>query len=415
VRIPVTWRDHIGKAPNYTIKASWMARVQEVVNYALDQDMYVIINLHHDGGGDPQFGAWIRNAATDYNSVLAEYKAIWLQIAKHFKSYDDHLIFESMNEVGFDSVTPKQKAFDILHNLNQAFVDVVRGTGDNNATRYLYISGYWTDIEETCSTNFKMPTDTVNHLLLSVHYYTPWQFCTTNQRPGSTYYTWGNDSDIKLMEEKINNLKTTYVDKGIPVIIGEYGVGHNDKASMNLFCKTLVKLSAQAGIPACLWDNGGMINRKTFHWKFDGMLEAIQSGYVEGKSAYLGTAVPTFAPVAYPTVTPEATVTPTPDPTKTPAKITVKKPEVISVKNKTGKQIVVQIKKPSTSVSGYQIRIAKKSSMKDAKVYTKQGTTLTIKVSQKGVYYLQVRAEKKNNNKNYYSSWTVKKKVTVIQ
>lgn len=106
VRIPVTWRDHIDAEGNVT--AAWMDRVQEVVDYAYDLGMYVIINVHHDGGGDPQFGAWICNAATDYDGTLARYKRLWTQIAERFQDYDEKLIFESMNEVGFDSLSTKK-------------------------------------------------------------------------------------------------------------------------------------------------------------------------------------------------------------------------------------------------------------------------------------------------------------------
>ena len=125
VRIPVTWRDHIDAEGN--ISEEWLDRVQEVVDYAYDLEMYVIINVHHDGGGDPQFGAWICNAADDYDAVLARYKNLWSQIAERFKDYDEHLIFESMNEVGFDSLS-SQKAYDTLNSLNQEFVDLIRSS-----------------------------------------------------------------------------------------------------------------------------------------------------------------------------------------------------------------------------------------------------------------------------------------------
>lgn len=270
VRIPVTWRDHMGEAPDYTIDKAWMDRVQEVVDYAYGLGMYVIINVHHDGGGDPDFGAWIRNASYDKENVLKRYQAVWKQIATRFQNYSDHLIFESMNEVGFDDLE-KEDAFSLLNEINQTFVNLVRGTGGNNAKRHLLIAGYWTDIAETCRSYFKMPQDSANRCILSLHYYTPWQFCTTNMQ-----HTWGTEEDIQEMEGKIALLKDNFTDKGIPVIIGEFGTGlDNDTASRILFCSEFVRRCKELGIPAFFWDNGGEFNRRTLKWRTAGLLEAM--------------------------------------------------------------------------------------------------------------------------------------------
>ena len=142
VRIPVTWRDHIIDKKKNTIDPAWIDRVEEVVRYAYTNGMYVIINLHHDGGGDPDFGAWIRSASEDDKTkteVFERYKALWTQIASRFQNYSDYLIFESMNEVGFDDMEGN-KAFALLNEFNQTFVDTVRSSGGNNAKRHLGIS-----------------------------------------------------------------------------------------------------------------------------------------------------------------------------------------------------------------------------------------------------------------------------------
>lgn len=177
VRIPVTWRDHIDEAGNVT--EAWMNRVREVVDYAYDLGMIVIINIHHDGGGDPDFGAWICHAATDYEGTLSRYKTLWSQIAECFQNYGERLIFESMNEVGFDSLS-ESKAYETLNNLNREFVSLIRSSGGNNPKRHLLIAGYWTDIAKTCDSRFSMPEDPEGKSIVSVHYYTPWDFCTTN-------------------------------------------------------------------------------------------------------------------------------------------------------------------------------------------------------------------------------------------
>ena len=268
VRIPVTWRDHIDEQGN--ISEAWLNRVQEVVDYAYDIGMFVIINVHHDGGGDPQFGAWICNAATDYDSTLARYKNLWTQIADRFKDYDHRLIFESMNEVGFDSLS-QNKAYQTLNSLNQEFVDLIRSTGGNNPTRHLLIAGYWTDIAKTCDTRFAMPTDPANRCIVSVHYYTPWDFCTTNIKN-----TWGTPTEQSEMERLITMMKTNFVDKGIPVIVGEYAASGNDFNSCVFFCEKLVKLCHDYGIATFLWDNGnGQFDRRTNTWRSEQMHSAL--------------------------------------------------------------------------------------------------------------------------------------------
>lgn len=268
VRIPVTWRDHIDGDGN--ISPSWLDRVQEVVDYAYDLGMYTIINIHHDGGGDPQFGAWICNAATDYDATLARYLNLWTQIADRFRDYDEHLIFESMNEVGFDSLS-QGKAYELLNSLNQEFVDLIRSSGGKNNTRHLLIAGYWTDIAKTCDPRYVMPTDPVNRSIVSVHYYTPWDFCTTNIKN-----EWGTAQEQQEMERLIGMMKTNFVDKGIPVIIGEYAASGNDFNSCVFFCEKLVKLCHDYGIATFLWDNGnGQFDRSTNTWRSEQMHSAL--------------------------------------------------------------------------------------------------------------------------------------------
>lgn len=271
VRIPVTWRDHLGEAPDYKIDEEWLKRVHEVVDYAINEDMYVIINVHHDGGGDPQFGAWIRNASRDYDEFEVKYTALWKQICDSFKDYSDKLIFESMNEVGFDDLG-KQKGYELLNKINQLFVDIVRDSGGNNAQRHLLIAGYWTDTAMTCSPMYELPSDTAeNKLIVSVHYYTPWEFCTTNVQT-----SWGSDSEVQRMKSDIEKLKNSFVIRGVPVIIGEYGTGTgNDTASRVYFAEMLTKLCADANIPCFYWDNGGEFDRVNMKWSTDGLIEAL--------------------------------------------------------------------------------------------------------------------------------------------
>ena len=271
VRIPVTWRDHLGEAPDYKIDEEWLTRVHEVVDYALAEDMYVIINVHHDGGGDPEFGAWIRNASQDYDTFEVKYTALWNQIAESFSDYSGRLIFESMNEVGFDGIN-KRDAYLLLNKINQLFVDIVRASGGNNTNRHLLIAGYWTDTVMTCSKMYQLPIDSAqNKLMVSVHYYTPWEFCTTNIQQ-----SWGSDSEVAKMKSDINSLKSTFVDNGVPVIIGEFGTGTgNDTSSRIYFAQTLTQLCSEADIPCFYWDNGNEYDRVNMKWRTDGLIEAM--------------------------------------------------------------------------------------------------------------------------------------------
>lgn len=269
VRIPVTWRDHMND--EYVIDADWMDRVQEVVDYAYDLDMYVIINIHHDGGGDPDFGAWVRNVSTDYEGVEARYVKVWEQICDRFKNYGDKLIFESMNEVGFDDMA-EDAAYETLNKLNQKFVDTVRASGGNNDKRHLLIAGYWTDIERTCNEKYKLPSDPADRCIVSVHYYTPWEFCTTTNQ-----HDWGTDAEVSLMKSKVEQLKTTFVDKGIPVIVGEYGTCYgNDEASRVKFCEDFVSFCTEAGIPTYIWDDGGLFLRADMKWQNEDIINGIK-------------------------------------------------------------------------------------------------------------------------------------------
>lgn len=272
VRIPVTWRDHMDSDGN--IDREWMDRVQQVVDYAYSQGMYVIINVHHDGGGDPKFGAWIiEESQNDYNTFLKKYKNVWKQIAERFKNYSDYLIFESMNEVGFDTLYNKNKAdaYNLINKINQDFVDIIRATGGNNAKRHLLIAGYYTDIERTCNSLYKMPDDKAGRCILSVHYYTPWDFCTCDIK-----HTWGTNSEVRQMETLIGKMKKNFVDKGIPVIIGEYAASGSDLSSCIFFIEKLNKLCSDYGIATFIWDSGRQVNRKTYKWRTPQYLEALK-------------------------------------------------------------------------------------------------------------------------------------------
>lgn len=237
VRIPVAWTNMMNyELQDYTIAKEYLDRVETVVNYALDADLYVIINDHWDGQWWGMFGSEDKAVRTE---AIKLYKSLWTQVAVRFKNYDEHLIFEGANEelggrLNDDTVLSKGKkgvlsefeCYDAVNKINQCFVDVVRSTGGNNKDRFLLIPGYDTDIGRTTSPDFKMPKDvTQNKLLISVHYYTPSTYCIINEDVswGKNKVSWGTKQDVKLLDNNFAKMKK-FVDAGYGVIIGEYGV-----------------------------------------------------------------------------------------------------------------------------------------------------------------------------------------------
>ncbi len=251
VRVPVAWSNMM--SADYTISEEYFKRVDEIVGYVLDNDMYCIINIHWDGGWWEGFGS---KDKTEQDAAWAKYKAMWTQIADHYKDYPDTLIFESANEeLGF--------TYDKVNTINQTFVDIVRESGSNNADRFLLIAGYNTDIDKTCNERFYMPEDTVeNKLLISVHYYTPSTFCIADKSDNSWGYkaSWGTEADKAEMRKYFEKM-TRFTEAGYGVIIGEYGVTHCTDGGKYVrkegtvdFFQSVVELSEEYGYCSMLWD-----------------------------------------------------------------------------------------------------------------------------------------------------------------
>lgn len=248
VRIPVTWGTMIDDENGYEINDKWLSRVQDIVDYCVEQDMYVIVNIHHDGA--EQTG-WLRIASDDFDSVKEKYEAVWKQIAQRFKDYDEHLIFESMNEVTGPG-NNIQFDMDRVMELNQVFVDTVRGTGSNNAYRWLSVPGRYTNITNTTQYDFRLPEDTVeNRLFLSVHYYN-WLFGLAEN---TTYTEWTKEMTDELVAEFAQLEKFT--SQGVPVIVGEYGaIDKRNEADRAYHYEVVNRICNTGMIVACYWDNG---------------------------------------------------------------------------------------------------------------------------------------------------------------
>lgn len=310
IRIPCAWDGYSDSTK--MISPEWMARVQEVVDYCMANDMYTILNIHWDGG-------WLENNSTidkleEVNELQCEY---WMQIANHFKNYDERLLFAGCNEPNIDRYNGDEIAregMSILKAYEQSFVNIVRATGGRNKYRNLIVQGPHADIDCTEKYYGEMPKDIVpNRLMMEVHCYTPWNFCGMKQDEswGKSYYfwgkkyhkensdrnsEWGEEEDIQRMFQK---MKTIFIDKGVPVILGEYGAIRreeleNDKDNLEQHLKSrayyvefVTREAKNYGMVPFYWDNGytdfGIFDRKQNTVSDTLVLHALVSGAMNGK------------------------------------------------------------------------------------------------------------------------------------
>lgn len=309
IRIPCAWVwGHISNPQDYTIDATWMKRVREIVDYCMKDGLYVILNDHYDGGWLERNINATGSAKTKNEEVL---RSIWTQIANEFKDYDEHLVFAGLNEPNVEN----QSTVTQLVSYEQIFIDAIRATGGNNAKRLLVVQGPSTDVENTYKwmTN-KMPTDPIgNKLAIEIHFYYPWNFwgMDKDESWGNMFYYWGSGNHVSGskhnatygeesdMIKLADRLKTSFVDKGIPVINGEYGViwrtnitGANESqekhnASVRYYYKTMNKVCMERGIVPFAWDTNSKGNNqmtiidrssKTIYNKcmMDGIKEAME-------------------------------------------------------------------------------------------------------------------------------------------
>lgn len=309
IRIPVSYFAKIDDDKDYTIDSKWLDRVQEVVDYCIKNDLYAVINIHGDGYNTID-GSWLLCNGKNQTEIKKKYKKVWKQIAERFKNYDEHLLFESMNEEFDGSYSePNKEYYQNINDYNQIFVDTVRKTGDNNTKRWLIIPGWNTNIDYTAGDyGFKLPTDQYRdksidkeeqRIMISVHYYSPWDFCGGEN---CVITQWGNEADDPsktsttcdetYMKNQLNLMKTTFADKGYPVFIGEYG--SIDKTSYDseneyyraYFARKLCQLSRKNGCIPMYWDNGyngvhgfGLFDRTTCEITQPVIIDAIMEGF----------------------------------------------------------------------------------------------------------------------------------------
>ena len=274
VRIPVEWAQYMDSTGN--VAPFWLARVKEVVDMARSAGLYVIINQHKSD--------WYNPTAANQVAGNAAYKKLWTQVATYFKDYDNHLLFAGTNEIHADYGVPSQENCMVQAGFNQAFVDAVRATGVNNASRTLVFQGYNTDINNTIAVcGAPIPNDTISgRLMMEFHYYDSYNFTLNDQ---STIWQWGSiainpaateawDNEAHV-DSQFDKAKAAYTDKGIPVIIGEYCAMSKTEYDPTLkyrdyWTKYVTGSAVRHGFAPYYWDTGsfpnhtcGLFNRTT--------------------------------------------------------------------------------------------------------------------------------------------------------
>ncbi len=276
LRLPVSWDDHV-KGPDWTIDKQWMDRVEEIANYALDNGMYVIINVHHNTGWEAPSAANEAHAKT----ILVK---LWAQIAQRFKAYEHRVIFETMNEPrvgvsGKEDWVGKLEYYEVVNRLNAAALAAIRATGGNNARRLVMLPTYAAGGREEQLDAMVMPADRM--IALSNHAYTPYEFAL--KITGTAVF-----DDQKEIDQLFDRLNRKFIQKGVPVVMGEWGsVNKNNLPERIRHAAYIVKGATRAGIPTIVWDNGihaaakesdeimALFNRRTNTWVFPELMDAM--------------------------------------------------------------------------------------------------------------------------------------------
>lgn len=267
MRIPISWHNHVTQDGNYTISEVWMDRVQEVVDYAIDNDMYVIINIHHDNSTDYMY------PAQEYMEQSKAYvSAVWSQIAERFADYDEHLVMEALNEPRLVGTNNEWwldmnnqdcvEAVQCINELNQVFVNTVRASGGNNRERYLLVPGYAASLPGATNKYFVLPQDVEGNdkkIMVEVHAYIPYHFALEAPDESGSTEQWSTDnaSDTAEIDSMMDTLYEKYVQNGVGVVIDEFGArdkGGNIEARTD-FAAYYVAAARERGITCCWWDN----------------------------------------------------------------------------------------------------------------------------------------------------------------
>ena len=321
VRVPVTWYMFTGPGPNYNINAAWMNRVQEVIDYVIDNGMFCILNTHHEDfqsgfkNGQHWEVGWLRLYHHDGNdsrplndfekeNIDAQLRRIWEQIAARFKDYDEYLIFEGVNEprtIGLENITNEvwREQSNFLNELLQSFIDTVRASGGRNADRHLMVTPYFASVGMNVNDNegriglfvdkasgTLRVNDPRDRLIVSLHYYEPWGFVTAPH--DSPWHSWFFDLNVSSVSHNIDSvlriIDNNFISKGIPVIMGETGAihrnlpdGQSNEAERVKWARNYISRLKALGVPSVIWDDGGafqLLDRASLEWKYPDLAAA---------------------------------------------------------------------------------------------------------------------------------------------
>lgn len=280
IRIPVTWFPHLDE--NNNIDKEWLDRVQEVVDYAYSQDMFVIINLHHEDWNDTFYDN--EAAATE------KLKTLWKQIGTHFEGYGERLIFEAMNEPRMRNTNNEwtggnKEGHEVVNRFNAAFVETVRGLGGNNAKRHLMIPVYCASSSPDAMKALEIPAGD-DKIIVSVHAYVPYGFALGDDLNDNKFTADGRTTgDINYV---MDNIKKIFLDKNIPVILGECGARAKDNTeARTVWAEYYISKAKEIGVPCIIWDNGafegdgenfGLLDRQNCKWAYPEIIDSFMKG-----------------------------------------------------------------------------------------------------------------------------------------
>jgi len=289
IRLPVAWDTY---AKDGRIQSAKLGRVSQVVDWVTGAGMFCVLNIHWDGGwiDSDEKKKFPDTFATFSQEAERKYRSYWQQIATFFAGKNEKLVFEGLNEeTKFSGEGSTEKAYATLTRVNQLFIDTVRSTGGNNAKRLLIVTGYTTDITKTCAAEYKLPKDTTRgRLFISVHYYTPWQFCgmTEDADWGKMMLTWGNDDQMKEVDRLFDMMKDFCTKNDIPAYIGEFGVTNKKEAASRVRWMTAVANAALSRkmVPV-LWDTGNEVSRHAPYAATNELLQTLRNLSLPGAPA----------------------------------------------------------------------------------------------------------------------------------
>ena len=278
LRLPVTWDKHMDA--DYNVDPAWMARVHEIVDYAIDDGMFVILNTHHE--------EWYFPTEEDKAQDIEQLTALWKQIAEEFKNYDEHLIFEGVNEprlrgTGKEWTGGDNESRDVVNEYAKAFYDTVRASGGNNDKRSLMITGYAASASRNCLSSIVLPNYDDDHLIVSVHAYLPYSFALDTK--GTDQFD--ENTDASSIDTLFTDVKDLFLDQKIPVIVGEFGCMNKMNDEERIECVSYYLSTAKSyGVPCIWWDNGaftgngenfGLLVRDDYppSWRPQGVVDAI--------------------------------------------------------------------------------------------------------------------------------------------